>query len=159
MQNLTHIAEQLQQLKRSYGVTYRDIAYATGLSCHACNEIHHGRATVETLTRVAAFYGFALNITGADLRDERLAQRRSAGEVARRANVCDLTVNRVESGNDQVRVSTICKIADALGVRLALERRVTQDEARAWESHRVVPPGLLNLDEVISEVIAESRHD
>ncbi|SRR6266542_1885488 len=71
------------------------------------------------------------NVLGAYLRDERLAQQLSLRDLERQTGVSDSEIHKVETGDQECRLSSFVKICAALGI----------------------PPGLV-LDEVVSSSFA-----
>jgi hypothetical protein len=58
---------------------------------------------------------------GEELRMTRLRRRLSQGEVARRARTSPARVSGIETGGEMIRIDTLAKIANALGLRVTLE--------------------------------------
>lgn len=167
MQNLDSIIDQLHQLKRETNTTYSDLAAALVISRKSAHSTHHGGCSLESLTIVADFYGLDLAVDGVTtpcvgkaLQSLRLAQGRSIGDVARASKVSNAAIKRVERGFDQVRLTTVAKVADALGATLSLVKAETpvrraRDELRAWNAERRVPDDFFIFDNIIAEQLAE----
>lgn len=58
--------------------------------------------------------------SGADVRLARISLAMSASQVGRRAGVSSSTVARVEQGDPNVTITTICAVAEAVGLDLVL---------------------------------------
>lgn len=162
--NLDYVLDKLHTLKRSRAVTYRALAADTGVSVTTTHSLHHGGGDLSSLIAVANYYDCGVAIDGVTsttsvgrrLKDIRNARGLPLSRIARLTGVSDPTLTRVESGNDRVRVSTLCRVADALCIRLTLlpsKLTAAKHDLDAWKTARVVPDDLWIADDIIGELL------
>lgn len=98
---------------------------------------------------------------GAALRDARRAAGLKQDELARRAGVSRMTVQRIEAGTIDPRASTLLVLARALGLELlvvpAALRPTIEDFVRSGGRVLGQPPGLAAPPSIVDVLAAPGR--
>jgi transcriptional regulator with XRE-family HTH domain len=117
----------LRGLRRRHGLTQRELARLAGLSGYTVHRIERGRtpaaATARKLARVLGPEALDLlpvrprgRPQAVRLREAREARGLSQRELAVRAGLSRVTVNRLEMGRLTPRRGTLARLAEALGL-------------------------------------------
>lgn len=143
----------VRALREKKGMTVTDLARVTGLSPAHISEIERGRtaASVATLEKLAAALGVSPGVlvrsVGANGVGEKLRRLRerlglTQKEVAEKAGVSYGLIGQIESGRTQSSVTTLSRLAEALGVSPCY---FLMDEDEVLEVTRSLSPEVADL--------------
>lgn len=143
----------VRALREKKGMTVTDLARSTGLSPAHISEIERGRtaASVATLEKLARALGVSPGVlvrsVGANGVGEKLRRLRerlglTQKEVAEKAGVSYGLIGQIESGRTQSSVTTLSRLAEALGVSPCY---FLMDEEEVLEVTRSLSPEVAEL--------------
>lgn len=143
----------VRALREKKGMTVTDLARSTGLSPAHISEIERGRtaASVATLEKLARALGVSpgalVRSVGANGVGEKLRRLRerlglTQKEVAEKAGVSYGLIGQIESGRTQSSVTTLSRLAEALGVSPCY---FLMDEEEVLEVTRSLSPEVAEL--------------